>query len=182
MPVAGSAHPAHCRLGFHSTNDPSASWQRAACSLSRPFQGSFCGGQAQLPPSFTYWRRTLYRSPCLKAQHALASSLSERAIFVFRRPRLFQSRGCKYQEERQHEPMSPAQKRGNHCHFLNNITTTAAAVMNTLSWSPGCPWAQDDSLPRSLSVGFLSVHFTGMRFGAMVTSKSHGIASLPRSA
>lgn len=186
MPAVGSAHPAHCRLGFPSTDHPSRlSWQRAVCSLSRPFQCSFCGQGSErncLQASRTGGARFTERSPSLKAQHALASSPSESAIFVFRFPRLFQSRGCKYQDEKENEPVSPAQKRADHCRFLNNITTTAAAVMeNNLSWSGAALGHRTTSLPRSLSVGFLSLHFTGMRFVAMVTSKSHGI-SLPRSA
>ena len=154
------------------------------CSLSRPFLCSFCGrDRAELPPaSRTGGARFTERSPSLKAQHALASSPSERAIFVFRLTRLFQSRECKYQEEKQNEPVSPAQKRRNHCRFLNNITTAAAVMENKLSWSRVALGHRTTSLPRSLSVGFLSVHFTGMRFVAMVTSESHGIASLPRSA
>lgn len=53
---------------------------------------------------------------------------------------------------------------------------------NKLSWSRAALGHRTTSLPGSLSVGFLSVHFIGMRFVAIVTSKSHGIASLPRSA
>ena len=139
MPAVGSAHPAHWRLGFPSTDHPSGlSWLRAVCSLSQPFQCSFCGQGSQrncLQASRIGGARFTERSPSLKAQHALASSPSVSAIFVFRVRRLFQSRGCKYQDDKQNEPVSPAQKRANHCRFLNNRTTAAAVMENNLSWS-----------------------------------------------
>lgn len=160
MPAVGSPHPAHCRLGFHSTYHPSGlSRQREVCSLSRPFQCSFCGrGRAELPPGFTYWRCTLYREKPISESTACISILSFRESYFCLSssetvPKLGmqvsggEAKRASVSRSEERESLSFPQQHNNNCSSSNGEQTEL---------EPSCPWAQDNQPAR---ISFCGISF-----------------------
>lgn len=130
-----------------------------------------------MPQSFTYWRWPFYHKKPIFESTACISILSFRESYfcLSSSETVFQNRGGKDQEENQRKPISPAQKRADHCHFLNNYNNNNchAVMENRLSWSRAALGYSTTSCTviSFCGISLHTLHETGLV--AMVTSKSH---------
>lgn len=109
-------------------------------------------------PPLTAGARLTMRSPSPQAQRALASSPSERAIFVFHLQQLCSTIKETSLRRRINDKQCLQLRREQVT--IYSITRTATIALGALEWATRCPWGQRLTLhPPHLSVRFLSTHF-----------------------
>ena len=185
VPASRGAARARGRVGLSSAHRP------AVFQAPDRLSGLLAAGSVSASPGLSLWSgtargtwpkaprtgggRLTARSPCLKARRALASSPSERAIFVFhlQKPR---SKIREASVGRRKRPASRAQKRTSPCYFLHDGNSCPGRDGAGFP----CPWVpRDVPHPRHLSVGFLSTRSTEEPGSLPWLLASHVAAWLP---
>lgn len=99
------------------------SWQAVTCPV-HWLRQCFCCGQSEWnpPQGFSYWRWIFYNEKSILKSTTCISILSfeENYFCLSSSETMFQNMGGRHLEADPKKPVSPVQKRANHCHSLNN--------------------------------------------------------------